>query len=437
MSKKIKLPFKIAVFIILFLVLSKGLAFLLCDESSSYTRIFMHELDDIKRIDNLYCGASHVSHGISAVVAESLTEETHFSTGSAGQTIQATYALLKQTLKTHEVKRVFLEIDFAVAYQTPVKERAGFKADYIIAKHLKDPLIKYEFLFSLSSPKYWINSLLPIGKDKHMTFNPHDLAYRWKSLVTGDYFNYVYVDKDAEYEGKGCLLDIRPVKNGTFTNDKGEPPIDISAISDDWKHTIDNIIELCRAYNVELIFYSMPCSDFYLHEKGNYDDYYYFCKEFTAARGFDYYDFNLAKETYQKLEDSDFHDDNHLSKQGVHKWTKIFCDYFFTGAIPHDDMFHASYAEKIAAQEDRIYGLILQSSTDKKSLEIIPVVNHVEKSRITYDVYTEINDVEALLLSGETTDTVTLPEKQSGTVRVISYLDGVQQNDCKTHFTTF
>lgn len=431
------LPVKIILFTAIFFVLTFIVSLLLCDEQTSYSRIFMHELYSEERIDNIFLGASHVSHSVLPPLLDDLTGEKSFCTGSAGQTIEASYAILRQAAKIHKIKRAFLELDFAVATYPPVRERTGFKAAYIIAKHLRDPKIKFEYLFTMSSPKYWINSILPIGKDKHMTLKPEDLLFRWKSFITGDYFKYIYVDKDAEYGGKGCLLDIRLVKNGSFSNDFDEGRIRVNEVSDDWKNVVDKIIALCKENDIELILYSMPCSDFYLAEKQNYDEYYQFVKEFCASRGFPYYDFNLVSEKYLTLEDSDFHDDNHFSKQGVVKWTHLMADVINTSESLNG-MFYNSWSEKISHQEPKIYGLVFLTADDRKSIEIVPMRNNVPDDAISYEVY-EQHDGEESLIATEMTGggtVINLPDGVSGNVRVRSFINGVQQTECSKHFST-
>lgn len=434
---KLTLVFKILVFAVVFYFLTICFAFILKDDSESYARILMHEFYNQENIDIMYCGASHVSHGITPGLANKITGKNNFSTGTASQTIEGTYAILKQAVKLYNIEKVFVEMDFAVSAKHAKNDRNGFSADYIVSDYIKDPFIKIEFLKSISSPKYYLNHILPIGKDKHMTLNPSKFVKKIKNIVAGDYFSYKYKSADSEYDGKGCVLNLDYIKNGTFSNDVEEGKINISNISDEYKDTIDKIIALCKENGIELIFYSMPCSDYYLAEKGNYDDYYVFCRDFLAERGFDYYDFNLAKEKYMKLEDSDFSDDNHFSKQGVYKWTQLFCDYFYEGKIPANDMFYNSYAEKIANQEARIFGLVLLQSDDKKSLLIKPMANHVASNRITYDVYAVCGSEEMLLAKNSSQTTVELPAGKSGKIRVISYMDGIKQNDCSENFASF
>lgn len=437
MSNKIKLIIKTIIFVVIFYLITIPVAFLLKDDSESYARILMHELYSQDNIDVLYCGASHVSHGITPVLADKITGKNNFSSGTASQTIEGTYAILRQAVKLYKIEKVFIEMDFAVSAKYGKKSRNGFSADYLVSEYLKDPVIKIEYLKSISTPKYYLNHILPIGKDKYMTLNPKTFIKKIKSMINGDYFNYVYKSDDSEYDGKGCVLNLDYIADGSFSNDREEGRINIQNISDEYKNTIDKIISLCKENNIELIFYSMPCSDYYLAEKGNYDDYYEFCRDFLAERGYAYYDFNLAKEKYLKLYDSDFSDDNHFSKKGVYKWTQVFCDYFFTGKIPQNDMFYSSYSEKIADQEDRIYGLVYLQSEDKKSMTIKPMVNHVEMSRITYDIYA-LCGVETVTIAEQVSyNQFSLPSGKSGKIRVISYLDGIKQNDCSENFASF
>ena len=426
---------KFIVFIAIFYVLCTLVAFLLCDEEGSYSRIFMKEMYEAKRIDTVFLGASHVSHGVLPSLLDELTGEETFCLGSAGQKMEATYALLQQASKIHTIKRAFLELDFAEACTTEIKDKTGFKADYSIAKQLRDPKIKIEYLLNLSSPAYYINSFLPIGKDKHMTLHPSALLFRWKSFFNGDYFSYVYKDDDDEYGAKGCLMDLRLVPNGSFVNDHDEGRIKTENFSNDWKKYVDKIIALCKEKNIALTMYSMPCSDYYLAEKGNYDEYYSLVKDFCASRGFDYYDFNLAKENYLSLEDSDFHDDNHFSKQGVYKWTRLVSQCFFTNPEMLNDMFYSSYNEKISHQEPKIYGLVIYTSPDKKEIEIVPMKNFTSTEHISYEVYALVNGKETLIKRGGGTS-IQLPDKVSGKLRVRSFIKGEKQTECSVPFST-
>ena len=87
--------------------------------------------------------------------------------------------------------------------------------------------------------------------------------------------------------------------------------------------------------------------------------------------------------------------------------------------------------------DERIFGLYVIECDDRKSLEIIPVKNHVDSSKITFDVYA-LCDGETITLAEKSTDTIfPLPDGKSGKIRAISYIDGVKQNDCVENFASF
>ena len=429
MSKKIKIPLKIVAFLTIFYFLCIFVANVLRDDADAYSRILMHELYEQKDgIDILYCGASHVSHGIVASVADEMTGKRNFSSGTAAQSIDGTYAVLRQATSLYDIEKVFLELDFAVATQKAKKDRTGFSSDYLVALYLKD------YLMNISEPKYYINHLLPIGKDKHLTLRPQDLIRKAGGVINGDYFRYNYLSDDSEYAGRGCVMDWDKIVNGSFVNDKDEGRIRVEAISEDWKSTVDKIIALCKEKNIELTMYSMPCSDYYLNEKGNYDEYYYFVKDFCAERGFDYYDFNLAKKTFFLPEDEDFTDDNHFNKQGVSKWTRAFWTFFGSENVK-EDFFYDSYAEKMENIGDKVFGLVVKTSEDKKSVSITPVTNIADKNRIKYEVCA-ITKTKNIDLDTRNVQKVSLPPKSSGKLHIKAFVDGVLTNETSLHFTS-
>ena len=438
--KKSLILLKFLLFVLIFFIITIPLAFILKDDADSYARVLFHEFYNQEKIDYIICGASHVSHGLEADTASEKLGKAAFNAGTPSQKIDGSYALLRQAVKLYKIEKVFLELDFAVATDCAFSKREGFKAEYIVAGGIKDFKIKTDYLLHCSSPKYYINSFLPIGKDKLLTLNPKTLSNKLKAIVTGEYFKYQYTSDGSEYAGKGCVFDFYEIPAGGYSNDSKEERINISEISEDWKTTIEKIINLCKENRIELILYSMPCSDFYLNERGNYDEYYSFCRNFAAEKGFSYYDFNLVRPELLSLRDSDYTDDNHLSKKGVYVWTDAFCNFFSSKYKEENAVgkyFYSSYAQKMSEMPDIIFGLYMITSDDRKSMEITPISNHVDSSKITYDVYA-ICAGETLTIAEKTSETqFLLPAGKSGKIRVISYIEGVKQNDCTENFASF
>ena len=425
-----------------FLLASFPVSFLLKDDANSYARALFHEFYAQERIDYLICGASHVSHGVEANMAGERFGRSVFNTGTPSQKIDGTLAILRQAVKLHRIEKVFLELDFAITCEGDFSERTGFKASYIVADGIRDFGIRAGFLLNCSKPKYYLNHLLPIGKDKMLTLNPKKVGRKMRSLLNGDYFECRYGDEDSEYAGRGCVMDLDGIPEGGFSNGEREMPIDVRNISRDWIETVDEIISLCAENGIELIFYSMPGSDFYLNERGNYDEYYAFCRNFCAERGFPYYDFNLARPELLSLSDGDYTDDNHLGKRGVLRWTEVFCD-FFSGKHAEADAlekyFYASYAEKMSAMGPRIFGIYAIESGDRRTLSIEPVTNASGGERISYTVTLVSGGREEVVQSDSENAEIDLDFSGKGRfkVRIESFLDGVPQTDCTRSFFSF
>lgn len=414
---------RLILFIAFFFIFAAVLAFFLKDDSNSYARVLRHEFYRQQNIDYLFCGASHTSHGINPRIADLSFNKNVFNAGTPAQQIDGTVAVLKQAVKLYSIEKVFMEMDFGIITSYGIKERPGHTADYIVLDFLRDPLIKLDYMLKMTVPAYYLNSILPIGKDKLMDLDPKKVSAKIKSVITGRYFKYEFGDEKSSYAGKGCVLDSESISDGSFSSDSFEEPIGPQNIHPDIISCLNQIVEICRKNNIELIFYSMPYSDFYLNEKGDYDQYLNFCRNFATQNGCPYYDFNLCREKYFSLCDHDFSDDNHLNQSGIEKYTEIFCS-FFTGKIPEDELFYASYADKMASISERIFGLVLITSQDQKSLTVYPVTNCRDKSRITYDFYAVSDGKLNPLALNTSSTTVGFPGAGFGMLKITARLDG-------------
>lgn len=436
MTSKFRIPLKIICFVIVFFAISGILAFFLKDDSNSYARVLRHEFHNQQKIDYLFSGASHVSHGINPQIADKEFNKSVFNLGTPAQQIDGTCALLKQAVKLYKIEKVFLELDFNIATSFSVQNRHGFTASYIVLDFLKSPELKYDFMLKMSRPEYYLNTLLPIGKDKFIDLNPAKIGAKFKSVVTGEYFKYEYNDKKSFYAGKGCVLDTDFFENGSIYSTEKEDPIKLAEISDTWKNSVAEMIQICKQNDIELILYSMPATDFYLNAKGNYDEYFDFVRAFASQFGYDYFDFNLCKKDFLDLEDKDFSDDNHLNMSGVQKFTESFCN-FFTGKISREDAFWQSYSQKMASQEKRIFGLQLITAEDHKSLEIIPLSNHVSSHEISYDIVATCDGTTQVLGAKTSSSTVVFPKSGFGQLMIKSYVNGVLNNEILSDFLAY
>lgn len=156
--------FKFCLFAVIFFAVSAILSVFLINDLNTYTRVLMHEFYSQKNIDVLFCGASHVSHGINPNVADKRLGLNTFNSGTPSQGLDGTYAILCEAVRLYNLKDVFVELDFATAATSSYSKSEPSKSNFLVAHYLKNPKAKLKYILSSTSPKYYLNSFLPIGK---------------------------------------------------------------------------------------------------------------------------------------------------------------------------------------------------------------------------------------------------------------------------------
>ena len=420
---------KLAVFFLLFFVLSTFLAFFLKNDFSKYSRLVMQDFYEQKNIDYLFCGASHVSHGIIPEILSKKLNKNVFCAGTSAQELSGTYYIIKEAINRYKLKCIFVDLDFEMA----VGENINFfnkepgKNIYIISSYLKNPIIKTEYLLTATSPKYYLNSFFPLGIYKDIEPNPQTIATNIKTKIfTKDYYNYKYNETDFLYLRGGAIIKNEAIKNRAFY-DFEENISKIQDINKEWLYYLNKIISICKKNNIKLVFYSAPIPDFFLNTSGNYDFYYSFVNDYLKENGYDFFDFNLCRQKYLKLEDCDFYDNNHLNNNGMRKFTDVFFQ-FITKAKTQNEMFFSTYKEKLEIQQPCIYGILLKK-LDGNTINIVPVMNFNNFQQVKFNIYRIDNENDEILYKFSDGNKIIIPQ-DSKSIRIVSIYNSATQTDC-------
>ena len=420
---------KVSFFIIIFFIICNILSFFLRNDRNKYARLVMQDFYDQENIDFLLCGASHVAHGINPQLAKEYFSGNVFCSGTSAQKMPATYAVLKEAINKYKLKKVFVDLDFGMAIGQQIKffDKKPSVDIYLVSTYLKNKLIKYEYLLKATTPKYYLNSILPIGVDKQIELNPITIVKNLKSKTTGEYYDYNYEAINASYVRGGVIMETESIKDGSFYASSKNITTITNNLNEDWKNAIKKIISICEENNIPLIFYSTPISDFFLNASGNYDIYISNVRQFLREYGYQFYDFSLCKEEYLTLSDYNFYDNNHLNKTGIEKFTPVFCK-FFTGKIDQKDLFYDSYSEKIQNQKSCVYGLVIDKENEN-SIKIQPMVNSTNQEDICFDIF-EINKKGENQIYKKTNNTTISYPKSTKKLKIISYYKTEKQTEC-------
>lgn len=420
--QKIKRALSVVCFLVLFVVCGAFLRYILVDDVGSYTRIMEHELyTQEENIDILLSGSSHCYRTLDPRITDGIFHANTFNIGSSAQEMDGSLALIKEAVKDNDVKQIYLEVYYDIAMQEPYEEREDLTQVYIVADYMKPSINRVKYLLEASSKKHYVNSFILARRNWEKLF---DIGYI-KELVQkknwDTYKDYAYIATDVEtYEGKGYVaVDMQ----GDTWSKQPFYTIDITKVSEDYKNSLQEIIDFCSKHDIELTLFSSTMPDFRLANVGNYDEYIDFVDSLIEGTDVKYYDFNLCREEYLPVDETCFADYDHLNDKGSQMFSKVFAE-FFTGQIAEEDLFYDSYAKKLADQEPSVYGFILDGNMEGSEYTLIPVTNSDADQMELTVLWVPEDGESSILLEQSKERTVSLPVGVAGSLDVTAYLDG-------------
>lgn len=351
------------------------LEYILVDDTSSYTRLTMHELyNQSENIDVLFLGSSHCYRSLDTNITDSIFEMNTFNAGTSSQSWDGSYALLVEAGKHNTLKKVYLEMYYEMAGDI-YSERTQMTKTYIISDYMRPGINKMKYLINAGNSDQWINGFIPARREWYRLFDFTYLegVHKRKSQKCYKDFSYIQPSEEEYYAGKGYVANTNCVGDSLFNSDTHFESAKRSFSEDDIK-SLEKIVSYCKKKGIELVLFSAPMPDFRLLDSGDYDEYIDYVTQFAKEHKIRYYDFNLCKDPYFSYDIEMFKDTDHLNKLGAEQFSLLF-SVFFTGKITDKELFYETYQDKIRFS-DKIYGIIceqreLENSTIKVTVEVI------------------------------------------------------------------
>lgn len=364
--KRIKSVFICACFFCLFLGCGKFFHYILVDDTSSYTRIAFHEMYEQDNIDVLFVGSSHCYRSFVPEILDSEFGVNTFNVGTSQQLLDDSYFVIREAVKYNDIKHIYLELYFNVAFLESEK-RTELTNAYIISDYLKPSFDKYRYLLRVSPKESYINSFFPARRYWEKIFEDEYVRDVIDKKQSEAYKNYAYdyvTHKKEWYAGKGYVANNQVVEEGSFFFRKSWNDISADKISANWCNTLYDIITFCDEKGISLSLVSAPVSGYMLTELQNYDEYVQIVQNMIADTDVEYYDFNLCRENYFPETSSLFKDQDHLNCYGAEKFSYLFAD-FINGKIPENELFYSSYREKASHLDSTVFGVCYEEDEEE------------------------------------------------------------------------
>lgn len=385
---------KIIVFILGLVAINYGISYLVTDNSGSYTRAAFHELyNSDENIDVVFAGSSHCYRSVDPQIIDKETGFNSFNIGSSSQKIDGCYYFLNECFKTNQIKKVYLELNPWVLANGQKKQE--LTSTYILTDYMKPSLDKLKFLLDVTTEEDWINNLFLSRRNFHNIYDPGYIAGTVNHKNTEEYKNFAPLKFSNEvYKGKGFVssFDAIPEK-GAYVKYYNDAKTD--KYTDYSLDYLNKIVELCKNQNTELVLWTAPITDALAESygkyntsdtSGRYDDAITYFANYAKKNELQYFNFNLAKETFLQFSDSDFKDKNHLNGVGAEKLSYKFAEIIKSPAIVNKNNFYSSWNEKRASNPEN-YGLVVQKTKNKNmhSIKINPL-SSVKNQRMEYKI---------------------------------------------------
>ena len=360
------------------IAMAKGLDYLYFDDTSTYTRVMIHELQKSENVDVLMLGASLIYTGVDPYLIEENTGKTAFDASSSAQPVDGSVALLKEALKHHKIKEVYFDITHSEAMMgVPHNQRNDLFSVYLVSDFLPRGWNRTSYLLQASSPEYYLNGFFPAKRSMKRLLDFDYIGNLLAKKGTAAYRNYGYdyiTHETQRYAGKGYVPSTEAAETHMFYTSDGSKPFIRDTVTEEWKSEIQEMIQICRDNDIKLVMISLPVTDVQLCAEGNWDEAVSFIREFLEPYDVDYVDFNLLDRNYFPKADSWYKDGHHLNETGAEKFTAMFTDYM-NGTMP-DGVFRNSVTEILDQLPPEYYGICYKDEGTERNMRLI--ANHPE-----------------------------------------------------------
>lgn len=349
----------------------KIMNYLYVDDTDEFARAVMYSFyEEEENIDRLYLGSSHVFCDIDPSLLDEANGDHNFNMATGNQQLIASYHLLLEADKKHDLDRVYLDLYYACT-----DEGRGNLHDYQeipnswnVLNQMKPSVNKLTYMLDLSSPEYYYLTFMAFKRYTKELFHPRYVAkivQAKQSDVWKDH-KYLYEGPDGSrisaHAKKGFRLDYRTPEYGKLCAKKiKEIPVKKDPIVPESEAYLIKIVEYCKEQDIALTWITCPMSELKLVRNGSYDNYIEQVSRLAQQYQIPYYDFNLCKREYLDLSENDhWLDEGHLNTCGAKVFSSFLGDFLKAqeaGEETYRNCFYHSYKEKVEDLQEEIFGL--------------------------------------------------------------------------------
>ncbi len=350
--------------LLLFLAIGELLNVMYVSEGGRNRYLWHQFYEHEGEIDNLFLGSSHVFCGVNAVLLDDLNGQHNFDLSSAYQTLNASYYLLREADRKNSLSHVYLEMYYPVSLYIETGAENWLNID-----HMELSWNKWEYFASIAvrDPRHLPEICFPFYRYRRFLGDWDYITQTIEGKRTNTYYN-VFADGNGYEEsmGQGYIYSSRVLQEHeklmtSYTVLSENPMGEVS------EQYLRKIISYCKEREIPITLFTVPMYGLSPVSTEHYDYYVDEIRTIAGEYGVAYYDFNLVKEEYLPIQRNEFFmDTDHLNGAGADFFTTFLNQVMSKEDSENEEYFHASFAERLRAEEPRVYGLYLREHTSQE-----------------------------------------------------------------------
>ena len=295
-------------------------------------------------VDTLYSGVSSFLYGLVPSVIDETLGTTSYNVSGLSMTFYGRKALLEKELARNPADTVYMEVtaETFVANQ----DFEGVEGDVYLLPRLDSFRERWDYF------------------RKHISLDDMETAFSLNIFLAGRYWKDILLDHqdiDRVYADNGFVPFVH--KNVALSPEKAASSRDKNTLDVDFKE--ENLrafrenIEYCQAQGAKVVLVYIPISDQFIWKNSNWDELNENFIELAAETGCDFYNFNLLRNRFSILNDTEsFYDEDHMCETGARSFSAAFADVMQKARSGEDvsSLFYASYEEM---KQDSPYAAML------------------------------------------------------------------------------
>ncbi len=278
-----------------------------------YEEFYAQETDSL---DMIFIGSSHSYCTFDPTIIDGALGTSSWQLGTPAQSPDTSYYLLREVLNYHTLDTVVMELYWDVCddafqqkqfdYFSLALQNEALKSEYISQVFPTNERLKYSIDVIRYQPDYFAYQSTRMA---NAIEEDYGVTKRSTTPANGvEYYaarGYVYCDiilPDEEYDS-----------TNQFKYFDGADWV----FNETSKGYVEDIIALCQAEDIRLIFVTAPVANVSMDYIQNYDAVHQIFSNFAAEHNIPYIDYNMVNLETPFLENENFRDDGHMNHSGV------------------------------------------------------------------------------------------------------------------------